>query len=113
MSEAEKGVVDRHYFRYGIAAVVVIAALGLRKAMVLYLGIELPPFITFYPAVMFVAMLGGLWPGLLAAILSALLADYWIFPPVGHFRIERLSDKTAFLPCFASEILEIFVSSGL
>ena len=39
------------------------------------------PFITFYPAVMLAAWLGGLWPGIVATLLAAALADsFWLTP---------------------------------
>ena len=92
MLKAEKHVLDRLYVRFTISAVAVIAAFLLRQSMVQYLGMELPPFITFYPIVMVVAVLAGFWPGLLATGLASLLADYWIFPPPGHFAIASSSD---------------------
>ncbi len=39
------------------------------------------PFITFYPAIIISAFLGGLGPGVLAAILSTLLAWYFFLAP--------------------------------
>ncbi len=92
MSEVNKGVLNRPYLRFVTAAVVVAVAFLLRQTMVHYLGVELPPFITFYPAVMLVALLGGLWPGLLATSLASVLAAYWIFPPIGHFAIASASE---------------------
>jgi hypothetical protein len=39
------------------------------------------PLITFYPAVLLSAWFGGLWPGVVATILSTLLVDYvWLAP---------------------------------
>ena len=96
MSEAEEnGAANRLYLRCGIAVLVVLAAFILRKAMGHLLGTAFPAFITFYPAVMLVALLAGLWPGLLATTLSALLVDYCIFPPVGQFAVARTSDAVA------------------
>ena len=92
MLKAEKRMLDRLYVRVTISAVAVIAAFLLRQSMVRYLGMELPPFITFYPIIMVVALLVGFWPGLLATGLASLLADYWIFPPRGHFAIASSSN---------------------
>jgi PAS domain S-box-containing protein len=92
MSEVEIRVRNRTFLRFGIVAVVVLAAFALRQFMVNYLGLDLPAFITFYPAVMLVAMLAGFWPGLLATVLASLLADYWIFPPIGSFAIAGTSN---------------------
>jgi hypothetical protein len=39
------------------------------------------PFITFYPAIIFTTLLGGLGPGLLAVLLSSAAAWYFFLPP--------------------------------
>jgi len=69
-----------------------------------HFGLELPAFFLFYPTVMLVALLCGLWPGLLATALAAALADYWIFQPAGTFRISRTSDAI---------VLSIFLGMGV
>ena len=74
-------------WRYGSAVVAVVVGLELRVAVTAGVGPGLPAFITFYPAVMVVAMLAGFGPGLLATALSALVAAYWILPPDG-FAVE-------------------------
>src|SRR5437867_1063946 len=68
--------------RYGIGLVIVgIAVVGRLALNSVWGGPELP-FITFYPAVMVAAWLGGFGPGLLTTFLSAALADYfWLSPP--------------------------------
>ena len=55
----------------------------------------LPFFLTFYPAVLLVASIGGGGPGILATLLSALAADYWFIPPYGSFRVEAPNDVLA------------------
>lgn len=65
----------------------VYATLGAAFALVVRQGIEqafhvhLPIYITCYPTVMFVGIAGGLWPGLVATGISALLADFFIQEP--------------------------------
>jgi K+-sensing histidine kinase KdpD len=78
-----------------MAVVVVIASFLLRHMMVQWLGPELPTYITFYPAVIFAAILAGLGPGLLATALVVLGTDYLILPPTGRFAIVRTSDLVA------------------
>jgi hypothetical protein len=56
--------------RYGLAVVAVAGAMGLRLALTAWFGPGLPAYITFYPAVMVVALLGGLRAGLLATALA-------------------------------------------
>jgi len=55
----------------------------------------LPTFITFYPAVMLAAVLGGFYPGLLATALAELCAAYWLMPPLGSWRVESPADQVA------------------
>jgi PAS domain S-box-containing protein len=76
----------RKPLRYVLAAAIIALAFLLRWAMVEAVG-EIPPFITLYPAVMLVGLLVGLGPGLLATILAALAADYWLIASRGSFLI--------------------------
>jgi PAS domain S-box-containing protein len=63
--------------RYALAIGTVGLAFAVRVAFATYLG---PPYITFYPAVMVSAIVGGLGPGFVATALAALLAGAWILP---------------------------------
>lgn len=87
---------QRAPFRYSTAIGAVVVAYLLRDGITRLVGGDLPPFITFYPAIMFVALLAGLGPGLLATAMAALLADYYIHPPQG-FGTERLRDAVGLL----------------
>ena len=69
--------------RYGLAFVAVAAMFGLRLALTAWVGPGLPTYITFYPAVMVVALLAGVGPGLLATALTGLTTACWILPPEG------------------------------
>ncbi|HYD14089.1 MAG TPA: response regulator [Allosphingosinicella sp.] len=71
---------DRAWLGYPLAILFSLAALGLR----IQLGDTLSgfPFLTFFVAVILSAFLGGAGPGLTAAILSALFADYYLMPPL-------------------------------
>ena len=90
--------------RYGLAVAAVAAAMGLRTVMETSFGPGLPPYITFYPIVMVVALLGGLGPGLVATALAGFAAAYWLLPPVGHLVITAPVDRLA---------LVIFIPMGL
>jgi len=90
--------------RYGSAPVVVAAALGLRHSLELWFGSGLPPYITFYPAVMAVAVLAGFGPGAVATALSGVIAAYWIILPIGQFAIGSPIDGVA---------LVIFIGMGM
>lgn len=74
-------------FRYGAAILVVILAFWLYSAMTVWFGPGLPTYILFYPAIIIIALLGGLGPGLVATIISVMIAGIWILPPPGQFAI--------------------------
>jgi two-component sensor histidine kinase/PAS domain-containing protein len=69
--------------RYSWALALVAGAFLLRHGIILLVGGELPHWITFYPAIMLVALLAGSGPGVLAAITSVLVMSYTYFPPEG------------------------------
>ncbi|MGH9641850.1 MAG: PocR ligand-binding domain-containing protein, partial [Terriglobales bacterium] len=89
--------------RYGLAALMVFAATVLR-----YLPDAILPkgltFITYYPATMIAALVGGWGPGILATLLSAICADYLFLQPTGQFGNKNLSDLVG---------LALFVCVGL
>ena len=80
--------------RYSSAAIIVAVAAVLRWRLSESFGL-LPPFITFFPAVLLVASMGGGGPGIVATVLSALAADYWFLPPYGSFSISAPNDVLA------------------
>ena len=100
-------MLDRPFARYAITLVIVVASFGLRYFLVQYLGLEMPTYITFFPAVMLVAVLAGLWPGLLATALVVVGTDCLILPPSGFFTIARTADAVA-LAFFAA--MGVFIS---
>jgi PAS domain S-box-containing protein len=77
--------------RYGAAVAAAGVGLLIRWALEAWVGPGLPSYITFYPAVMAVALLAGFGPGLAATALAALAVDYWIIPPVG-FGVDKPVD---------------------
>jgi PAS domain S-box-containing protein len=48
---------------------------------------DLPPYLTFYPAVLAAAVVGGTGPGVLATLLSVLASDLLFIEPVGSLKI--------------------------
>jgi PAS domain S-box-containing protein len=52
----------------------------------------LGPFIFFYPTVLLGALFGGMWLGIGATVLSAILAEIWIFEPGGRLAVSGPSD---------------------
>ena len=78
---------------YLLAVVAVGVAMGLRMALEAWIGPGLPTYVTFYPAMMAVLIMTGFGPGIIASILMAFIAAYWILPPVGQFFIASPVDR--------------------
>src|SRR5262249_18611785 len=52
-------------------------------------------YMAFFPAVLLAAFFGGLWPGLLATVLSALAATYFLVHPLHSLEITTVPDALA------------------
>jgi len=63
---------------YGLALLLVAVAVLVRGFVGQYVGVQV--FTTFYPAIIIAALIGGLWPGVLATVLSAVAAWYLVIP---------------------------------
>jgi PAS domain S-box-containing protein len=70
--------------RYGFAVATVALAIAIRLPFPELLGTGFP-FLFFFPAILASAWFGGLGPGLVATVLSALLANYLYIEPVFVF----------------------------
>lgn len=87
-------VINRGRWRVlAVLAEVGLAFLLLEPLVQAYPGF--PPFITFYPAVVLAGLLDGMWAGVAAVSLSALVTDIWIFEPIGHLSIAKIHDTVS------------------
>jgi len=68
----------RTVWRYGIAVVATMAALGITRSLQQYT--DHTPL--FYAAIVVSAWFGGMGPGLLAVVLSEVAIDYYFVPPL-------------------------------
>ena len=84
-------LLPRHLLRYGLAVV----SVGLALLVTKLLGrvIEDTPSAFFFAAVMISAWYGGLWPGILASLLSTLVLDYFFIPPLYGFSLSSLTSQ--------------------
>lgn len=89
--------------RYVVALALVAVAAGVREGLLGSFGGR-APYVTFYPAVIFAALYGGLRAGLLATALSALLVDFFWIAPLGSLRMADPADWLA---------MGIFLLSGM
>lgn len=70
---------SRRLASYSAAIFVPIIAFALRELLAHRYPGQMPPFITLFPGVMVVAILYGLAPGVVATVVSALIAVFWVF----------------------------------
>jgi len=89
---------------FGFACAAVVVVLLIRHVLLRFLGLELPPFITFYLTVLIVTMVAGLWPGLLATVLASFFTHYWILREHGHLANAGGSDAFAQAIFFATGV---------
>jgi diguanylate cyclase (GGDEF)-like protein/PAS domain S-box-containing protein len=76
-----------------LLALGIVAAVHLiRVFLVRQFGFLLPPYLTYIPPIIAIALLLGLWPGLAATMASALLVDFTIIQPQGTLQAKRPTD---------------------
>ena len=89
MSRLVRGLVEIHHrpSRWLIAVVSFLFAFGLRYLIddILPQGF---PFLTFFPAVILTTFIGGLGPGMLVVVASALASWFFFIPPFNGFGID-------------------------
>lgn len=74
-------------FKYTFCVGAFLLALVIRLA----LDADLPPglpFLTFFPAVILSALVAGLWPGIICAVISGLAALYFFVNPYYSFKMD-------------------------
>lgn len=78
----------RGWFPRSAAVLAEVSIAFLLREVVAHRHPGFAPFITFYPAVLLASMLDGVWAGIAATLLSTLLAQVWIFAPIGSWRVS-------------------------
>jgi diguanylate cyclase (GGDEF)-like protein/PAS domain S-box-containing protein len=104
MASAKYRKILRPVLGIAVPTVLVTATLLVRLALARRFGPVLPAFTLFYLPVLFAALLFGFWAGLLATLLATVMAATWIFPPIGHLKVESSKDaiSLAFFFCVGS-----------
>jgi two-component system, NarL family, sensor histidine kinase UhpB len=78
----------RGWFWRSFAVVGEVAIAFASRELVAHQRPGFAPFITFYPAVLLASLLDGVWAGIAVTGVSTVVAEIWIFPPIGHFGIR-------------------------
>ena len=90
---------------YLFATALVLIAAGLRFAIVPF-GSDVLPLVTFFPATLFAAFIGGLRPGLFAAVLGGLIGWWSFIPPYyGFFPLTPGAVVGLVAYCFTSLVI--------
>ena len=97
---------------YIAAIALVLAAALLRLEFLPFLGTGFS-FVTFYPAVILAALYGGFRAGVLATLLSALIADYFWIEPAYSFVPTNLAGWTGLSIFVAFNVLVCGVAARL
>ncbi|MBC7905225.1 MAG: DUF4118 domain-containing protein [Rhodospirillaceae bacterium] len=87
-----------------------VTAFGLAFAVRVVTDQILPPgypFVTFFPAVILTTFVAGLWPGVMASVLSGLAAWYFFIPPLWSF---HLGEGTALALTFYTVVVVVDVA---
>jgi PAS domain S-box-containing protein len=98
--------------RYVLAVVAAIFGLVFRSALSSLLGVQFP-YITFFPAIAISAWYGGLWPGVLTTVVSAVLAMNYVMPLSYVLDLHRLADSVGAVLFLVSGTLMSILSDGL
>src|SRR5260221_12739568 len=78
---------------FGLAVLAPLISLLIRWPLQPVLG-DAVPHMTFFPAVMIAAFFGGLWPGLIATLLSAIAANVFL---AKHFESDSVNEVAALI----------------
>ncbi len=88
MAGRMRSALDRPFPRYFVSLIAVVLAFALREALSYLAGPDFSEYVVFYPTVMIVALLAGLWPGLLAVLTTAVVITVsWLDP--WHILVPR------------------------
>src|SRR2546421_10356438 len=97
---------------YGVALVVTLVCLLIRWPLWPVLG-DAVPHMSFFPAVVIAAYYGGFGPGMLATVLSAILANCFLTNQLRHFRITDVNDIAGVVLFLLTGAIISFLSESL
>jgi len=95
------------WFRYGVAVLSVGAACGLQFAFDAYLRGRYP-FLFFFAAIAFSALVGGFGPSVFATVLGSVVATYFFIPPRYSFSVQASDGVAIVLFLFVGAIISFF-----
>ncbi len=81
--------------KFVIPAIAPVASLLAWLVLTRYFGIELPPFLLFFPSVILVSLLCGMWRGMFTTAVSLFFAVVFLFPQLQDSVAARMSERVA------------------
>jgi len=93
----------REFWVRSYAISVIMVALALAVTLLVQRAFPYPFLFLFFAAVMVSAWLGGTGPGMFSVLLSTLLVEYFLVPPLHSFRVNTAAEMyfAAFVICAA------------
>ncbi|HLO62080.1 MAG TPA: transporter substrate-binding domain-containing protein [Azonexus sp.] len=88
-------------WRYALAFLAVTLGGIMYVGLSSWAGSKLTAYVTFYPAILIAALLGGIGPGLFATFFAGSVLEIWILPPPGELAVISKIDQIQLL-MFAS-----------
>lgn len=110
ISESLKGTKSHTAIKYTVALAIILVAACLRIWPLGTLELRIP-WVTFYPAVMAIALYGGFYTGLTGTILSAIVVAFW--SPMDQPFVDDFGDYLGMAVFFVNGTLISLMSGAM
>jgi len=107
LSKLRRQIAPDSYQAYVFALGCVGAATLSEYALLSFDG-DISPLETFYPAVLFAALIGGIGPGIAAAVFGGLLTWWALMPPYFSFGLSAYADRITLLTYVVASALIVW-----
>lgn len=97
--------------RYGAAILAVGFGMLIDEADLLSGGFRI--YLVYYPVIVVASLYGGFGPGLLAIVLSAVSAAFFLVEPVGHLAIAARADRISMIVFILGSLFVVWVCTRL
>jgi two-component sensor histidine kinase len=107
LSKLRRRVAPDSYQAYAFALACVGMATLLEFALLSF-DDDISPLETFYPAVLFAALIGGIGPGIVAAVVGGLVTWWALMPPYFIFGLSAYADRITLLTYVIASALVVW-----
>jgi two-component sensor histidine kinase len=109
LSRLHRRVAPGSWQAYGFA-ILCVGTATVVEAGLLWLDDDISPLGTFYPAVLFAALIGGVGPGAFTAVTGGIIAWWGIMPPRFSFILHEYADKITLITYAVASIIIIWAA---